>query len=104
MHGLLLALHAGPVVWRPTTYVCMYVCTIAHVLIVHPHLLVWTTSERLLPTLVAYGGSHMSNWSIKWPMTVGLIRYWLTLASVDGVMNCWATCAMASQGEHRSSL
>lgn len=58
MPDLLLALHAGHVVWRPTTYVCMYVCTIARVVIAHPYLLVWTTSERLLSTLVASGGSH----------------------------------------------
>ena len=44
-------------------------------LIAHPHLLVWATNEQWVLALVTANGSHWLNYSLKWPLMVGIDRF-----------------------------
>ena len=59
------------------------------VIIAHPHILVWATSERWVPTLVATSGSHWLKQLWKWP-PVGRSRSLVARTSMCG----WAISYM----------
>lgn len=74
---------------------------IAHVVIAHPCLLVWTTSERLLRTLVASNGSLVK---LEQKVTYGGKSHSLVahIGKCGWATSCRATCTMASHGEQNS--
>ena len=88
-----LAACLAPLLCNGGHHNALFSCFLAHcirrtwnLVIAHPHLLVWATSERFLPAWVTFGASFVSESHWLQPMPVLTVHYRPALVSVGGLL------------------